>query len=121
MDEIKAKKVRTINIEKAIQKYAQENLIPESSCDFTISNIEYQIKDVQNVDFVAIESSTLKEYTDKDKIINEHIQFKQIFTVIIKKTSKHKIKLNYSIEYGHYSSHPKITINTDSGPVIKMQ
>jgi hypothetical protein len=114
MDEIKAKKVRTINIEKAIQKYAQENLIPESGCDFTISKIEYQIKDVQNVDFLAIDSSTLQKYADKDKIINEHIQFKQIFTVVIKKESEHKIKLNYSIEYGHYSTHPKITINPNS-------
>lgn len=114
MNEIKAKKVRTGNIEKVIQKYALENSIKESECDFTINSIEYRIKDTMHTDFQDIDESVLSKYCDKDKILNEHIQFQQIFVVTVKKELEPKIRLNYTIEYGEFSTHPKIIINPDS-------
>lgn len=114
MDEIKARKVRTKNIKKTLRKYASDNAIEESECDFTINVIENRIKDITHVDFRDIEESELKAYLDKDKILNEHIQFNQVFIITVKKESSPPIELNYSINYGEFSTHPKIIINPDS-------
>lgn len=114
MSEIKARKVRTRNIKKVIQKYAQENSLEESECDFTINNIEYQIKDITHVNFRDIEQSEMDSYLDKEKILNEHIQFKQIYIITVRHAPKSKIELKYTLDFGEFSTHPDIIIAPDS-------
>jgi hypothetical protein len=47
-------------------------------------------------------------------VINEHIEFEQIYNISPKIVSKRELKLNYSIDFGEYASHPKIVIHHDS-------
>lgn len=114
MTEIKKRKVRTADIKKSLEAYALNYSIPMSLCDFTIDNIEWLIKEVTTQEYKTIDSSVVDEYKDKHKILNEHIEFKQVYIITISQQIEHEINLKYTIDYGEYSTHPKIVLNPKS-------
>ena len=106
--------ITTKNINDAIGEFATKNSIKQSLCDFKINNINSYIKSSSQTEFELSNQSIKTRYTDKNQIINEHIEFSQYYDITIFEINKHKIKLNYKIELGEYSSHPKIILSPDS-------
>lgn len=106
--------VRTRNIKKAMREYISENKIALSECDFTINSVETYVKDVMNDKFRLSNEDLNLQYSDKNKILNEHVEFRQIYNISINKMAKRDLILNYSIDFGEHSDHPKIIIDPDS-------
>ncbi|MFA6137956.1 MAG: flagellar assembly protein A [Sulfurimonas sp.] len=114
MNETVQEDVRTSNIKKAMQEYASENKTNVSECDFTLNSVETHVKDVLHDKFRLANEDLNLIYSDKNKILNEHVQFKQIYNITIKKASTKELSLSYSLDFGEHSDHPNIIINPDS-------
>ncbi len=114
MSETVQEEVRTSNIKKAMQEYASENKINSSECDFTLNSIETHVKDVLHDKFRLANEDLNLNYSDKNKILNEHVQFKQIYNITINKAPTKELSLSYSLDFGEHADHPKIIINPDS-------
>ena len=95
-------------------KYASENSLNLQECDFSIKQIETYIKENSTAEFILVSKDLLEEYTDKERISNEHIEFNQVYTIAVKKLKNSTLKLNYEIVLGDNATHPKITIKRDS-------
>ena len=106
--------IKTTNVNNAMHTYASENLTPFSECDFEIESVSTYIKDSSNIEFQLCNEDVNEHYRDKDKILNEHIEFQQLFSLIPNKDINSKLTLNYHIDYGMHSSHPKIILHPDS-------
>ena len=106
--------IKTKNVNNSMQTFASENLTPFSECDFEINSISTYIKDSSNSEFVLFNADINEAYQDQDTILNEHVEFQQLFSISPTKVSNSELTLNYHIEYGIYSSHPKIILHPDS-------
>ncbi len=106
--------ITTKNITSAMQTFASENLTPLSECDFEINSISTYIKDNTNSEFMLFNKDINEHYKDKEKILNEHVEFQQFFSITPNKVLTSKLRLNYHIDYGIYSSHPKIILHPNS-------
>ena len=106
--------IKTKHIKDALSNYATDNLIPLSECDFTLHKIETLVKNSRNHEFEHYTKERLKEYLDKDKIINEHVEFTQIYTITAMQRETQELELLYSIDYGKYATHPKLILSPES-------
>ncbi|MDY0116409.1 MAG: FapA family protein [Sulfurimonadaceae bacterium] len=104
--------IRTKNIQDAINEYATQNFIPISECDFQINQIETFIKTVHEKGFNKF-FGDISEF-DEAKILNEHIEFQQIYTVTIAPKKECVINLIYKIEWDEYKTDPKLLLGSNS-------
>ncbi len=114
MDEIQKEVVKTRDIKKTLELYASENFIPLNECDFKILSVITSIKGNADTDYVVMKNDLLKEYLKKDRIINEHISFIQNYNVEIFHQKECQLKLEYTINYAQYATHPKIILSPKS-------
>ena len=114
MAEIEKKVIKTKDVQKSMAEYAADNLVTLEECTFSINKVETYVKESTTNEFIFVAKDILSEYTDKDKILNEHIEFNQIYTITAKKLKNSGLKLNYTIVLGDNATHPKITIKSDS-------
>jgi len=112
--QVLAKKIKTRDVYKSLEKFSVINNIPIESCDFTINKVDTYIKRSANDDFQLYNEDIYNLYSDKDKMLNEHVSIHQIYTVTIKKLLKSIIKLEYSLKFDEYSIYPTIIINPTS-------
>jgi hypothetical protein len=106
--------IKTKHIKDALERYATDKLIPLSECDFRLNKIETLLKNSQNHEFEHYSKELLAAYLDKDKIINEHVVFEQIYTITAMHKSMQEFELIYTIDYGHYATHPKLILSPES-------
>lgn len=109
-----AENIRTRNIKKIIKEFAAKNSLSLSQCDFTLNSIETHIRDRSEESFKLTNEDFNTIYQDKNKILNEHVEFKQVYNITPKQTTNKRIRLNYSIDFAENATHPKIIINQDS-------
>lgn len=114
MGEIQKEVVKTRDIKKSLELYANENFIPLNECDFKILSVITSIKGNADTDYVVIKNDLLKEYLKKDRIINEHISFIQNYNIEIFHQKECQLKLEYTINYAQYAAHPKIILSPKS-------
>jgi len=106
------KKVKTKDVLDAIQIYADENLISVRNCDFVINNVATYIKTYADTEFLLFNEDV--SLLTQEKILNEHIEFEQVYDISIKQRSEFTLRLNHHIDYGDFFTHPKIIIKHDS-------
>lgn len=114
MAEIKNKVIKTKDIQKSMAIYAADNLTALEECTFIINKVDTYVKESATGEFILVAKNILDQYLDKDKILNEHIEFNQVYTITAKKLANNGLKLNYEIVLGDNATHPKITIKSDS-------
>ena len=114
MSEIEKKVIKTKDIQKSMAIYAADNQVGLDECTFSINKVDTYIKESATGEFILIAKDILNQYTDKDRILNEHIEFNQVYTITAKKLKNNGLKLNYEIVLGDNATHPKITIKSDS-------
>jgi len=114
MDKVGKQTLKTKNIKEALNAFAQENMVEYEKCDFSIDNIDTYIKTTASEEFKLFNEDINTTYKDEDKILNEHVEFQQIYTITIKLKTKKLIKLNYSLKFDEFSTRPKIVIQPDS-------
>lgn len=114
MNEIKEITVKTKNVTQSLHRYADDNLISFEKCDFKIRKIETLIKEVSTQEFKLIDKDFLSKYLDRDKILNEHVEFSQIYTINIYLKEASSLELKYFINAGNYTCQPKIILSPGS-------
>jgi len=114
MVDIENKIIKTKDIQKSIAEYANDNQVSPQECTFTINRVDTYVKESATDEFILIAKDILNQYTDKHRILNEHIEFNQIYTITAKKLKNNGLKLNYEIVLGDNATHPKIIIKSDS-------
>ena len=107
------KLLKTKNINNAIEEFASTNSLEVSKCDFKINSVETYIKDSRNLEFTLF-NEDIKTHYDAQRIINEHVEFTQNYTVNIFETNEVKIKLIYKIVHDDFSTNPSIIISSNS-------
>ena len=114
MGEIEKKVIKTKDIQKSLAAYAFDNSTNIEECTFYINKVETYVKESATDEFILVAKEILNQYTDKERILNEHIEFNQVYTITAKKLNKNGLNLNYEIVLGDNATHPKITIKSDS-------
>ncbi|ABB43787.1 hypothetical protein Suden_0507 [Sulfurimonas denitrificans DSM 1251] len=93
------KRFKTKNINATIKKFALENDCSPLEFTFNINGVETYLKNVSQKDFLLYTEDIFDYFNNHQKMINEHVEIKQIFLITIKQTPKNIIKLDYSIEF----------------------
>ena len=114
MPAIKNKTIKTRAIKEAIDIFAEENLIPSSECDFIINKVDTYIKSNATESFELYSKDVQKSYLNKERILNEHIEFHQLYTITAMQSEKRELELEYIIDYSKYSTHPVLILSPDS-------
>ena len=114
MPSIKNKIIKTRDIKKALNIFAEENLILLSECDFVMDEIDTYIKSNNTASFELYSEDVQKSYMDKERILNEHIEFYQLYTITVMQNEKRELELEYTIDYSKYSTHPMLILSPDS-------
>lgn len=108
------KKFKTKNISATIEKFASENDRSPLEFSFNINGVETYIKTVAEDTFVLYNEDIHDYYKDHDKLINEHVRIRQIYTITVKETPKKIVKLNYSINFSDNNVSPAIILHPES-------
>ena len=114
MSEMEQKVIKTKNILNSMREYAADNDTTVQECDFSINKVDTYVNDSATNEFVLVSKDILHQYTDRDRILNEHIEFNQVYTITAKKRKNSSFKLNYEVVLGENVTHPKISIKSDS-------
>ena len=114
MPKINKKVIKTRYIEEALKTYAQENLIPLSECDFVINKVDTYIKSNASESFKLCSKDIQEQYRDKEKLLNEHVEFHQLYTITAKPKEKIEIELEYTIDFSKSYTHPKLILSPES-------
>ena len=114
MPKVEKKIIKTKYIQEALNTFAEENLILPSECDFIIHKVDTYIKTNATDSFELYDKNTQKKYFDKEKVINEHVEFHQVYTITAMKKEKTDLELLYTIDFSKYSTHPFIILSPES-------
>ena len=106
--------IKTKNIKKSLQEYASSHNMAYSNITFSLRAIKTYIKTNKNTAFQLFNENVNEIYHDKEKIISNHLEFKQIYAIEVHHADSNIIKLNYSIDFGEFSANPAIIIEPDS-------
>lgn len=109
-----AKKFRTKNINATISKYAAENDALPIEFSFSLNETDTYIKTVAENSFVLYNEDINGYYSDHDKMINEHVEIKQMHTITVRKSLNRIVKLNYSIDFSIDNTTPVIILHPES-------
>jgi len=108
------KKFKTKNISATIEKFAAENDHSPLEFSFSINGVDTYIKAVSDDSFVLYNEDIHNYYKDHDKLINEHVRIKQIYSITVQETTKRIVKLNYNIDFSHNNVTPAIILHPES-------
>lgn len=111
---MKSKKVKTKNILNSIKKYAKEKNLSLSNVDFKILKIESFIRTIHEKDFFHFNDNFQERYSLNETIINEHVEFQQLYTIEIYESLGCDIILEYKVEYDEFKTKANIIISKDS-------
>lgn len=114
MNEQQANIIKTNDIKKSLQKYAHKHEMAIDICDFSIKKTTNYIKTSADEDFVLFNENIKETYKTDEDILNEHVEFQQLYTIHIFRKKNYEIRLKYTIELGEFADHPKIVIDPKS-------
>ncbi len=114
MAEVLEKTESTRYIKRALQNFAKENSLAVDECDFRLLKISTFMKSSLNHEFELYSKERIKAHLDREKILNEHIEFMQQYQFVIHKAKASKLKLNYTLDFGEHASHPQLILSPDS-------
>ncbi len=111
---IEPKIIKTRHIKEALQTFAQDNFILPAECDFVINKTETYIKSSANASFELYSKKIQEKYKDKEKILNEYVEFHQLYTITLMKKEKRDLELEYTVNFSKFFTHPFLILSPDS-------
>ncbi|MBW6487870.1 MAG: DUF342 domain-containing protein [Sulfurimonas sp.] len=108
------KKTKTKNIIASINKFATENDSSPLEFSFNINGLDTYIKTIADDDFVLYKEDPMGYYSNHEKMVNEHVRLKQIYSITIKQNIKRLIKLSYNINFSENNATPAIILHPES-------
>jgi len=106
--------IKTRNIKAALSEFASESLTPLNECDFEIKDTATYIKTSADDSFRLFNENIYEQFEDEDSILNNHLELKQVHTILPKIPTEVTIKLNYTLELTQHKAHPKLILHPDS-------
>jgi hypothetical protein len=82
--------------------------------DFEIINIETYLSNHSKETPSLINVNINELYKDRSKLINEHTEFQQFYHIKLLNQEATTLQLEYSFDYGDFTTHPKIILNPNS-------
>ncbi|WP_372999614.1 flagellar assembly protein A [Sulfurimonas sp.] len=119
MSDIKNTIIKTKDIKKSMATFASDNFIPLNECDFEIQKTATYIKTSFDDEFRLFNENINEHYKEEQAIINQHVEFKQIHTIMAIQPIEMEMKLNYSLEMGEFECNPKLVLHPDSHILYK--
>ena len=106
--------LKTKHIKKAILEYASDQLISTTECDFRLHKVETLLRSSKSNEFEHYSEKELSLYKDRNKLIDEHIEFTQIYTISLYKKKFQEFDLIYKIHFDKYRAHPYLILSPES-------
>lgn len=114
MAEVLQKRETSRHIKRALEDFARENSLALDECDFKLLKSDTYIKSNANEAFELFPKDKLKTYIQREKILNEHIEFQQRHHIVLHKRKKSPLNLLYEIDLGEHISHPSLILSAES-------
>ncbi|WP_321778947.1 flagellar assembly protein A [Sulfurimonas sp.] len=114
MREIQSTTVKTKNVKKSIARFASQNEISIDICDFTIRKTATYMKTSLDDDFKLFNENVAEHYKDKNELVNQHVEFHQLYILTLAKAKEPSIKLSYILELGKHKCMPILILKPDS-------
>jgi len=111
---MKPTKIKTRDIKNSLHKYAQANLTSVDTLDFKILRVDTYIKTIHDKDFSYYNEDISKAYEYNEQIINEHVEFKQLYIIEIFQNIGADLLLDYKIKYDEFNIDVDIIISKNS-------
>ncbi len=108
------KKVKTANITAQLQKVSQDEQINVSKLHFYIHKTDTYIKSIQEPEFVLYNQDIHEYFTNPTKLIDEHIELKQLHSIEIDTIKSSMIGLKYKIITSTNKTEADIIISPES-------
>ena len=107
-------KVKTKNISLSLEKYAKKNDASVDIVDFTILKTQTIIRTARERDYIDFSEEIKERYNTQDKMLDYHLEFKQINTIKLFEKKKQNYSLDYELEFDEMSVNPSIIISPKS-------
>ncbi len=107
-------KRRSKNIDLSLLRVAEANGVDPKSLHFKLLSCENMVKTVHTDDYILFNEDIEHIIADPYKMINEHMELKQIYNISISNKPLSPIKLNYEISFDSASINAYIVIYPDS-------
>ncbi|WP_324171233.1 flagellar assembly protein A [Sulfurimonas sp.] len=114
MSYIQDSTIKTKNIKKSVSRFASRNEISIDACDFAIRKTVTYIKTSLDDDFRLFNKNISAHYKDKNELINQHVEFHQLYILTITHSKNTTIKLNYTLDLGKHNCIPILILKSDS-------
>jgi FtsZ-binding cell division protein ZapB len=111
--------IKTKDIKNAMITFASDNFTPLNECDFTILNTTTYIKTSLDDEFMQFNEKLNEHYKNENDVINQHVEFQQIYTILAVKLVNVDIKLNYTLEMDEFECNPNLILHPDSHILYK--
>lgn len=108
------KRIKTKDIGAAIDKLALENDCLSSEFSFNLDDTDTYVRSVKDDSFIIYKEDPRGYYADPQRIVNEHVRFKQIYSVTIKQTTVKRVTLDHKIIFSKEDSNAFIVLNPKS-------
>ncbi|MFA7069749.1 MAG: flagellar assembly protein A [Sulfurimonas sp.] len=92
------KTLKTSQISAQIEKLAKDEQLDSSTLFFKLHKSDTYIKTIKEPEYVLYNDDTHGYLSDSKKMIDEHVEFKQLHTIAIQKTNPSSIKLEYKLD-----------------------
>lgn len=109
-----AKQIKTKNIGASLDKIIKENSLKSATLSFDIDNIDTYIKTVSNDEFILYNEDIKDYYSNRQKMVDEHIELKQVYTITARDDKTSDLVLKYTIDFSQENTHPSIIISPQS-------
>lgn len=115
MAEILEKNTTTTKyIKNSLEGFATENLLSLDECEFKLLKTRTYIKSNATDEFSLYSDDIVKEYANKNRILNEHIEFEQHHTILLRKITECSLHLKYVVKFDEYNTHPYLILSPSS-------
>jgi len=100
-------------VNKIIKTKSIKNVIL-NQVDFEIVDVETYLSNRSEETPSLVNVNINEFYKEKNKLTNEHTEFQQFYHIRILNEKATTLELEYSFDYGDFTTHPKIILNPNS-------
>ena len=111
---MKTTKLKTKNISATLKLFAKKNDISADALDFKILQTATFVKSLNMPEYTRYSEDLKKDFDTVDKMIDYHLEFKQMHIIEIFQKKSSDLKLNYEVEFDELNVCPKIVIKSNS-------
>ncbi len=109
-----SKIISTRYIQRTLKEFAAEHHYKHSSLDFTLVGVQTYFKSCHHESYIKFHDNYKKEYKDPKKLIDDRVEFIQLYKIKIHSKKKSELNLKYTLERGEFSTYPMMIISPDS-------